>query len=125
MIGRRFRAVLALIALISGGLFNAEQIVGQILDGDVHHESVGDAATHSTQSSGDHGHEDPASDHNDHGPGHSHGTTADHCTHHHSTAVPCTFSFPLVFSIKRTSSSYDVSLTATHIQAILRPPILG
>lgn len=123
-IARRLRALLALVALLAGGSFDAEQVVGEMRDGAVHHESVEAAAAHAQDSTGDHGHEDQGSDHEDHGPGHSHGTTSDHCTHQHGTPVPSNFAFALALAMTTTSFIDDVVLTPIDTQSFLRPPIL-
>lgn len=125
MRGRRFRAILALVALFASGGFDTEQVVGEMRDGAIHHESVAEAAAHAERTTGDHGHEDPGSERDEHGPGHSHGTTSDHCTHQHGTPVPCSFNFVLAFSVTTMSFTTDIALTPTHIDTFLRPPSLG
>lgn len=69
---------------------NAESQFGVLRDGAVHHESVASAAVHheALHLGGDHGHERISSptDSNDTS-GHSHGSSTDHCTHHHDTGV--------------------------------------
>jgi hypothetical protein len=117
--------VLALVALVANGTFDAERVVGEMRDGTVHHESAGEAAAHAERSTGDHGHEDPGADRDDHGPGHSHGTTGDHCTHQHGTPVPGSFNFALAFSVTTSTFTSDVVLTPSHIQTLLRPPSPG
>ena len=124
-LARRLRALLALIALLAGGVFDAEQVLGEMRDGVVHHESFGAAAAHAQETTGDHGHEDLDADHQDHGPGHSHGTTTDHCTHQHGTPVPCCFALSLTFITTTTSFTHDVVLTPADTRTFLRPPILG
>lgn len=67
----------ALLALLPASA--AEAVVGAVRDGAVHHESSTAATLHTDSGSPSHGHED-------HAPGHQHGTLADHCTHAHSIA---------------------------------------
>lgn len=122
---RRLRAILALLVLLGGGVFDAERVVGELRDGQVHHETISEAAAHAERTSGDHGHEDGTSSHADHGPGHSHGTSADHCTHQHGTPVPCAFQFALAFTIGATSFGDELTLTPISTTTFLRPPSLG
>lgn len=80
---KRLTALLLLAAVLA---YSAEAVLGALRDGEVHHESFAAAASHAGHGQGDHGHEDGPLGH-PHGPGHQHGTSADHCTHQH-TATP-------------------------------------
>lgn len=69
---------------------NAESQFGVLRDGAVHHESVATAAVHheTLHLNGDHGHERASSPTDSNGtPAHPHGSSTDHCTHHHDTGV--------------------------------------
>lgn len=84
----RFRAVIATLLLFGYVATSVEVVVGQLRDGEVHHESVVAAADHQAKApGGEHGHEEPGSD-DEHGPDHQHGTSGDHCTHTHSVSLP-------------------------------------
>lgn len=69
---------------------NAESQFGVLRDGAVHHENAATAVVHheALHLNGDHGHErvSPPADSNG-TQGHSHGSSTDHCTHHHDTGV--------------------------------------
>jgi hypothetical protein len=120
---RPVRTLLAVLALVANGSFSTESVFGELRDGGVQHETVGAAASHASQSAGDHGHEDPESpDHDEHGPGHSHGSTSDHCTHQHGLAIPIELVFALTFSHTTTSFPDDVYLTGTDLPTLQRPP---
>jgi len=84
----RSRALIASLLLAAYGATAVEAVVGQLRDGEVHHETVAAAAEHQADTGrGEHGHEDPATD-GEHGPEHQHGTSGDHCTHTHSVSLP-------------------------------------
>ena len=93
MIVRRLVAFLMLLAVFGSSV---ESLLGALRDGQVHHETAATAAAHALKAQGDHGHEDAGSlpDHPD-GGRHEHGTSADHCTHQHGTALPAVFAFSL------------------------------
>lgn len=85
---RRALSVLILLVFYAS-LF--EVGVGLARDGAVHHESSAVAASHATRGpdrQGEHGHEtgDESPD-TEHGPNHQHGTSSDHCTHAHGSAL--------------------------------------
>lgn len=80
---RRLTALLMLVATTTGSV---ETTMGEVRDGEVHHESVAAAANHAHEARGDHGHED-SNTHAERGPDHQHGTAADHCTHAHGPAL--------------------------------------
>lgn len=84
----RFRTIIATLLLFGYAATSVEVVVGQLRDGEVHHESVVAAADHQAKAlGGEHGHEEPVSD-AEHGPDHQHGTSGDHCTHTHSVSLP-------------------------------------
>lgn len=83
----RFRTFVAMLLLVGHGTTSVEVVVGELRDGEVHHESVVAAAEHHANADGEHGHEEPGDD-AEHGPDHQHGTAGDHCTHTHSVSLP-------------------------------------
>ena len=87
------RRIVSLALLVAFSLASVEAAAGETRDGEVHHETVGEATVHHDAMvlQGDHGHEDsvPPADH-DHGPEHQHGTSADHCTHFHGVGLTAT-----------------------------------
>lgn len=89
---QRLTSLLLLLAVFA---YSAEAVLGVLRDGEVHHETFAAAVSHGGQHGGDHGHEDGPMSH-PHGPGHQHGTSLDHCTHHHTATVADAFalSFP-------------------------------
>ena len=85
--GARLRLV-ALVLLVSFVASSFEAVAGVVRDGSVHHETVTAALTHSSEGTGEHGHETASeTPGQDHGPDHQHGTGADHCTHAHGAAL--------------------------------------
>lgn len=82
------RKVVAFALLVSFVAASFEAVAGLARDGSVHHETVTEALTHSTEGASEHGHE-AASEAPDqeHGTDHQHGTGADHCTHPHGAAL--------------------------------------
>lgn len=74
-----FRRLAAVLMLLAVTFSSAETVIGELRDGEVHHESTVEAAAHAHGSHNEHGHEDGSS----HGPDHQHGTSSDHCTHQH------------------------------------------
>lgn len=87
------RRILALLLLLVTGLAQGETVWGELRDGEVHHESAAAALAHAAQTDGDHGHEDARTPEHRHGEDHQHGTNADHCTHHHGTAMVTAVAF--------------------------------
>ena len=73
-----------------------EPVLGELRDGEIHHESDAAAALHAAQADGEHGHEDAGTPAHPHGGEHQHGTGTDHCTHQHGVAAPTTVGFALV-----------------------------
>jgi hypothetical protein len=96
-----FRRLIALVLLLAVSGSAAESLVGQLRDGEVHHETSVAAASHASHARGDHGHEDAGAPSHEHGGEHQHGTNADHCTHQHGTAVvtPAFIFHPLAHTI--------------------------
>ncbi len=85
---KALRGLVSFILLITLPGYYLEPEMGEVRDGAVHHESTSEAMSHSVSHSGEHGHEAfgkaPGTDF---GPGHQHGTGADHCTHVHGPAM--------------------------------------
>lgn len=90
---RRATAFVLLVLTLAG---QAESVVGEVRDAEVHHETTLEAFVHTQDPHGAHAHdalpeqpdhqargEELAGDHSDH----EHGTCADHCTHVHGTAL--------------------------------------
>ena len=86
------RAAFVLLLAIMG--FTLEPVVGVVRDGDVHHETAAEAATHSGLATAGHAHEQNDSQTSeDSESDHEHGSNADHCTHAHGIAHPAMPSF--------------------------------
>ena len=82
------RRAVAVLLLLSFHAASLEAVAGLVRDGSVHHETVTAAFAHSSEGTGEHGHETASETPNqDHGPDHQHGTGADHCTHAHGAAL--------------------------------------
>lgn len=84
----RARPLIAFALLLGYGATSVEAVVGELRDGEVHHESPAAALYHTQVAQGEHGHEDAGQQEPEHGPDHQHGTSVDHCTHTHSAGVP-------------------------------------
>lgn len=82
-----FRRLIGFVLVLAVSAMQAESVFGALRDGQVHHESLAQALSHSLVSQGEHGHEDGPISHQ-HGSQHQHGTTADHCTHQHGASAP-------------------------------------
>jgi len=84
----RWRPLIAFALLLGYATSSAEVVLGEVRDGEVHHESTAAALDHTQAASaqGEHGHEDEGQ-HPEHGPEHEHGTSGDHCTHSHSVSL--------------------------------------
>jgi hypothetical protein len=89
---------LALVLLYATAVSLVEPVLGELRDGEIHHESAAAALTHAQFADGDHGHEDAGTPAHEHGREHRHGTSADHCTHQHGTAAPATVTLPFVLA---------------------------
>ena len=84
----RWRSLVGLALLLGYGSASVEAVLGELRDGDVHHETTVEALNHASHDgTGEHGHEDDGA-HSAHGPEHEHGTSGDHCTHAHSAGLP-------------------------------------
>ncbi|MEX2295623.1 MAG: hypothetical protein WD804_04810 [Gemmatimonadota bacterium] len=90
---RRALALVVLAALLGS---KAEAVVGELRDGDVHHETTAKALAHQQDPHGAHAHDavnagdegGPVSDGSaDGGQDHEHGSSSDHCTHVHGAAA--------------------------------------
>jgi hypothetical protein len=119
-LGRLVAAISIFAVLTSTG----ESLVGELRDGEVHHESVAKAMSHhdSMGLRSDHGHEDGGAAGHRHGSNHEHGTNADHCTHVHAAGLIATFSW--AFDQRLTSqTSIDSTLSAGFFTTeIAEPP---
>lgn len=73
------RRLIASLAFVAITLSSAEAVIGELRDGEVHHESLAEAAAHDHGLKGEREHEHGSP----HGPDHQHGTSSDHCTHQH------------------------------------------
>lgn len=116
------RRAIAFFLLLLITASNAEALVGMLRDGKVHHEDLAAATLHAN-ADGEHGHEDtsaPAG--HRHGRGHEHGTSSDHCTHHHGIALIPSFAFA-IFAEDARIEYEETSLRHTStFQALTHPP---
>jgi hypothetical protein len=122
------RRLLAFVMLLALAVSASESVLGELRDGEVHHESSAAAAAHGLHASGEHGHEDgsppghPADSGHRHGPGHHHGTGADHCTHQHGIPLPASFAFDLPLRTLPQPSFEPQVHTARVSTTLFRPP---
>lgn len=108
---------------------SAEVLLGELRDGDVHHESAVEALDHAAQHEhqasgvqGEHGHEDEG-EHPEHGPDHEHGTAGDHCTHTHSAGLPGTLTdFGFVSCVGSFAAAPAPTLQGVPAAALYHPP---
>ena len=90
------RRLLSLLVLFSVALSSAESVLGELRDGEVHHESNIEALMHAASNGGGHhGHEGGGKHSHSHDGEHQHGTGADHCTHQHGAPLTTAFGFSL------------------------------
>lgn len=115
-----FRRLVAFFMLLAVTFSYGETVTGMLRDGAVHHEeSAATAALHAIAAQGEHGHEDGSS----HGPGHEHGTPADHCTHQHGTEFGPRSPGLAVFSCTIPDIFLEPSLRLDHpYEPSFRPP---
>jgi len=107
-----FRTLIATLLLFGYVATSVEVVVGQLRDGEVHHESVVAAADHQAKApGGEHGHEEPVSD-EEHGPDHQHGTSGDHCTHTHSVSLPAATPLLLLVHTERTERAHPRAISS-------------
>lgn len=92
------RRFLALVLLYATAVSLVEPALGELRDGEIHHESTAAALAHAQVADGDHGHEHAGSPAHDHGGEHQHGTALDHCTHQHGPAAPAEGALPFVLA---------------------------
>ena len=92
------RRFLALVLLYATAVSLVEPALGELRDGEIHHESTAAALAHAQFADGDHGHEDAGTPAHEHGREHQHGTATDHCTHQHGPAAPAEGALPFVFA---------------------------
>ena len=90
---RRALVLLVLVTLIGS---RAEAVVGELRDGEVHHESTAEAFSHQQDPHGAHAHDavnsgdeglPDSAESTEAGQDHEHGTSSDHCTHVHGAAA--------------------------------------
>lgn len=113
------RRCVALALVFSFTVSSAEAVVGAVRDGSVHHEDTASAAAHASQSRGEHEHEDASP----HGPRHSHGTAADHCTHQHGTAVTTACAAPAFMTAVASHATLDLTIWSNRsLEIPLHPP---
>lgn len=118
----RFRAITAALILFGYGATSVEVVLGELRDGEVHHESALAAAQHDVRAQGEHGHEEPVAD-TEHGPDHQHGTAADHCTHTHSVSLPSGSGEFQVVALEGTQAARPVPVRTGVFKApLLHPP---
>jgi len=117
----RWRSLLGLLLLLGYGLSSAEVVLGELRDGEVHHESAAAALDHTQSSQGEHGHEDPGSN-PQHGSEHEHGTSGDHCTHTHSAGLLTHLDFTLVAGTVSTLESATLIRSDTSVGSLFHPP---
>jgi hypothetical protein len=89
MMTKRLTATLVIVAWT---LMSFESTWGELRDGDVHHESASEALQHRAASAGspEHGHAEDlggAAQGDEQDGDHQHGSSSDHCTHVHGSAL--------------------------------------
>lgn len=115
------RTAFLLLAAIMG--FTVEPVMGVVRDGEVHHETAVEAATHSGLLHADHAHEQgdsPAT--GDTQGDHEHGSNADHCTHSHGVAHPAMLSFGFFTTIALFETSFSQPLQSLLPTSATPPP---
>lgn len=128
MISRRdsfVRTALAVALLFSLGLSSAEALVGELRDGEVHHEDVSTAVSHRDMAGGrgDHGHEDASQPgQHEHGEKHQHGTSVDHCTHLHAVGLAATISFGFEIRLGSFELPFITGYDENYVAALAEPP---
>lgn len=119
----RLWSVLTLLAFVVGGA--VEPVLGQMWDGQVHHETASQASIHfSSSASGEHGHEDGGLtlSRQNHTPGHQHGTGGDHCTHVHGQGIATSISLELSPSLPPVYQQFQPAATSPGQSDIPPPP---
>ena len=78
----------AALVIVAWTLMSVESAVGELRDGEVHHESSSVAAQHRAESAGGFGHEHGEESSHSHQDGeHQHNSAVDHCTHVHGVGM--------------------------------------
>ena len=95
----------ATLMIFAWALMSVESVVGEMRDGDVHHESVSKAMQHRVASAGgfahEHGEEPGLEEQGDEQDrDHQHGSSTDHCTHVHGAAL-------IIMAVPVTPTSVD------------------
>jgi ABC-type nickel/cobalt efflux system permease component RcnA len=125
------RRFIALILLIFSTATSLEAVVGQVRDGEVHHETAARATQHAARTTGEHGHEhgmsaqsqDRDASGEEHGPKHQHGTGADHCTHAHGPALSADGSHLTAASVRARMPRLDVPVPSEiTVPPLYHPP---
>lgn len=113
------RRLIAFLALVAVTFSSAEAVVGELRDGDVHHEALAEAVLHDHGPDGEHGHEHDAPHDSDH----RHGTSSDHCTHQHGQQLSGE-PFLLVVQSPAAPTSFlePLRLSGRVIEPVRRPP---
>jgi hypothetical protein len=115
------RQFVALCLLLLTTLSNLETVTGLLRDGAVHHEDAVAASAHA-DFGGEHGHEDASSpSEHRHNEDHEHGTSSDHCTHHHGIALVPSLSF-LILGTEVVIHSPEALLPQSLVSATLVHP---
>lgn len=113
------RRLIASLALLAVAFSSAEAVVGELRDGEVHHEALAEAVLHDHGPDGEHGHEHDAP----HGSDHRHGTSSDHCTHQHGQQLS---GEPFLLAVHASAAPESFlepsSLSGRFIEPVLRPP---
>jgi len=120
----RVLKITALAMLLATGFAALEPVIGLLRDGEVHHETVAEAALHAAGHTGDHGHgQSSETPDRPRVPGQQHSTSPDHCTHHvHSAALFGAFAFEIC-AAESTFSFAEATLHTEAVSADLtRPP---
>jgi hypothetical protein len=115
------RAAFVLLLAIMG--FTLEPVVGVVRDGEVHHETAAEAATHSGLATAGHAHEQNDSQTSeDSESDHEHGSNADHCTHSHGIAHPAVPSFEFFAALTWLEASYSRPIQSLLPTSATPPP---
>jgi ABC-type nickel/cobalt efflux system permease component RcnA len=118
----RWRPLIAFALLLGYGATSVEAVLGEVRDGDVHHESSAEALDHTQSSQGEHGHED-AGENPEHGSDHRHGTSGDHCTHTHSASlVAASHGFVVVAFLESVYAPAAPMRSDTFVGPLFHPP---
>ena len=118
----RWRSLVAFALLLGYGVTSLEVAVGEVRDGEIHHESNLQAIDHTQSSQGEHGHEDGGRT-PEHGPDHQHGTSGDHCTHTHSVSlVSASYSFLIIAFLGSATEPANGLPSEPVVDTLFQPP---